>query len=634
MWFPEEAKTTKNRLNNGLEALTKRNKQKEKGWLRELENAATGKQTNEAEKRLTLALAHALRTAGDTAHTQIAHAWGVSRPSICNVEMKAKNDGMNVSRKCHKDAGDNVFNSDSKREAVFTVRNTVEKIHRQQQQATAPGEPITSEAIGTALQNAAPELLTEAETLSTQQRQQSVHLVQEITCFLRQTNGSIAWVRIAACLAGNGPQLVEKDTVHECVMSSPNLSCQTTRIHPLLNEASRKKRLRWAHDFWLFWNNANVFFLWKKRVFPVHMDEKWFFAVVARKNNKCVPFLGVAPVQHAVQHKSHICKVMALASSGNFPFWNDMERGGAAKKVSLVRVGRMQAAAKDSHRRVHHNDGSFTHPKTPNNTLHQKGDLHFTPMEMTGSTEGTEKKPKFSLLKFHLEDKIPHLEDIAKEHFLATGEELMVRCQLDGAGPHMDQKLINCLKFEFAEREWVLCFQPPNSPLTNIKDACIFPAMSKAVTAEQGLSKGGHVLQGEELWSAMQKCWNAFPEETIARSFLHHHQMVNAIIRFKGEDSFAEEHKGLHCNVRKHFVAHCDENATIPSGAQMAESLDDATDMSDMQHAKPLDSDSPDLATLPMDQLEALPESMDEDVDPEWDDVATAIATADSGEQE
>ena len=68
---------------------------------------------------------------------------------------------------------------------------------------------------------------------------------------------------------------------------------------------------------------------------------------------------------------------------------------------------------------------------------------------------------------------------------------------MDGAGPHKDGKLAKYLKSEFDERGWILQFQPANSPITNVKDACIFPAMSKRVTEAQGLTKGSHVLEGE-----------------------------------------------------------------------------------------------------------------------------------------
>lgn len=51
--------------------------------------------------------------------------------------------------------------------------------------------------------------------------------------------------------------------------------------------------------------------------------------------------------------------------------------------------------------------------------------------------------------------------------------------------------------------------------------------MSKAVTAEQGLSNRSLVLQAEELWLTVEKVWEQLPLETIARAYSGDHQIVN-----------------------------------------------------------------------------------------------------------
>ena len=84
-----------------------------------------------------------------------------------------------------------------------------------------------------------------------------------------------------------------------------------------------------------------------------------------------------------------------------------MERGGEAKKVSIVRAGRLQPAQKDTYRRVYKDDGTFHYPRILGNLLRRKGDPYFCPMEVTGSSEGTKKKPKFSLLKHFQQTEIP-----------------------------------------------------------------------------------------------------------------------------------------------------------------------------------------------------------------------------------
>jgi hypothetical protein len=62
--------------------------------------------------------------------------------------------------------------------------------------------------------------------------------------------------------------------------------------------------------------------------------------------------------------------------------------------------------------------------------------------------------------------------------------------------------------------------------------------MSKHVTAEQGLCNVSMVLEGEALWTTICSAWDKLPEETIARSYAGHHQLVCAIVDCEGGDDF------------------------------------------------------------------------------------------------
>jgi len=246
------------------------------------------------------------------------------------------------------------------------------------------------------------------------------------------------------------------------------------------------------------------------------MDEKWFCAIVVRRNNKCIPHLGVAPLSADVHHWSHICKMMVICSEHFAPFGDDMTKGGMAGKVSATRVGHMVKAQKDSHRRVHKEDGSFACPKVPENLMRRKGEEYFEPLEICGGTSSRSGKAKFSLLDWFLEAELPRLDDVAAELETKLGKKIVMHHQMDGAGPHTDAKSLEVLDKQFAQRGWILRFQPANSPLTNANGACVFPCMSKAATADQGLSNGSVVLQAEELWSTVQKVWNNLLLDTIA----------------------------------------------------------------------------------------------------------------------
>ena len=171
-----------------------------------------------------------------------------------------------------------------------------------------------------------------------------------------------------------------------------------------------------------------------------HMDEKWFYAIVVRQNNKYVPYLCVEPAPNTVHHKSHVAKVMCLCTTAFLPFKNDITSGGTAKRVDFERVGRMQKAKKDTYRRVYDDDGNYTMPKIPDNQLRVKGREYFTPMEVTGASEGTNKDPKFSLKKYFETQLLPRLEDTAQQFSAENNNsQVLVRFQWDGAGPLRSQ---------------------------------------------------------------------------------------------------------------------------------------------------------------------------------------------------
>ena len=46
-----------------------------------------------------------------------------------------------------------------------------------------------------------------------------------------------------------------------------------------------------------------------------------------------------------------------------------MTQGGITKMVSLVNIGKMVKATKDSYKRVYKDDGSYHYPKIPVNTV-------------------------------------------------------------------------------------------------------------------------------------------------------------------------------------------------------------------------------------------------------------------------
>ena len=104
---------------------------------------------------------------------------------------------------------------------------------------------------------------------------------------------------------------------------------------------------------------------------------------------------------------------------------------------------------------------------------------------------------------------------------------------------------------EFTKRGWHYRFQ---SPTTNTKDQFIFPALSKRVSRAQVLQSGTCVLSKEEIWQHANAAWDGFDEGYIARAFMSHHQVVNAIIASEGDNGYLTEQGGLHMNTRSVYT--------------------------------------------------------------------------------
>ena len=120
----------------------------------------------------------------------------------------------------------------------------------------------------------------------------------------------------------------------------------------------------------------------------------------------------------------------------------------------MERVGRMIPAKRDSYRRVYNEDNtSFTYPHIQSNILRKKGNLYFESMEVNATKEGSVSKPKYSLQKFFKEVEIPNLERLTNQLSSSYNCRVVVRYQMDSAGPHTDRILTDYLSDEFTQRD-------------------------------------------------------------------------------------------------------------------------------------------------------------------------------------
>jgi len=74
----------------------------------------------------------------------------------------------------------------------------------------------------------------------------------------------------------------------------------------------------------------------------------------------------------------------------------------------------------------------------------------------------------------------------------------------------------------------------------------MFPAMSKLVTADQGLFNRSHYLQGEDLWKAMERVWNNY---SLRNLYVHHSQMATTVVEVKGGDDLVKKQHELYIAV-------------------------------------------------------------------------------------
>jgi hypothetical protein len=214
-------------------------------------------------------------------------------------------------------------------------------------------------------------------------------------------------------------------------------------------------------------------------------------------------------------------------------------------------------------------------------------------LEITGSSEGTAKSPKFSLLKnFYTDIEVPKLKELARQREAATGKRIRFAYQIDGAGPHQDKKLLTSLNEQLREINSFVFFQPSQLPITNTNDACTFPKLSKDVSREQALNDGSQMARSEDhVWELANTVWGDFPVETLARAYAGHHQIINAIFRDKGGDTFAQEKNGIHCGIRNkvHLPKYASEDGEDekPIGVEVYDCPDEVGGIRQLKYPTP-----------------------------------------------
>ena len=456
-------------------------------------------------------------------------------------------------RKIRKDKGDNVFNSPAMRKATFTAFNIYKK-HRYSNFRDCMGRMSSIE-----LRNGFNSLTdTERSKYEIEAQQcllRSTYLWEELKDILLKSKGKVSYEAFASYLK----HIVSANTIRNVLCSKEGFYLRHDKMLPHLDQLHKEKRYKWAQRYLTFWEAVKKVPSNKCLYVLVHMDEKWFYACKTRSNCKVLTSIGMVPVDYYVHHKSHVGKEMYITVTAYALNENDISKGGTAIPISLLRVGKDGEYKKDTYHRQYDNNGRYTMPSEPWNLKNKKGDYKWENGILTGATEGASKKgPKISLLKKYQDEIIPSLmEKVVEKYKYNDGSMRDVRIVLqeDGAGPH------NCVIYnrwmdrKFDELGWVRFNQPPQSPVTNIHDACIFPMLSKNLSREQAINFNARLLVGNQIRESVNKCY--YDKENrlaMSRAFAGNHQIAMTILAHKGDNNYLREKGGLSFGIRKTFM--------------------------------------------------------------------------------
>ena len=247
---------------------------------------------------------------------------------------------------------------------------------------------------------------------------------------------------------GDGTPICSRQVVANHFLTSKDFRYTTPKLTPSVNKATKEKRYHWSKWWLIFWHSAKA--IQKEvQVINAQMDEKWFYGYVSRMFQKLIPTYGITPDGVHLHNGNHIAKLMFIVVTAFAPFDNDFSKGGTSYKVCCDRVATMAVAKQTSYKWYFAEGASrYTRPQEEWNVSRRKGDQYLKSLNITGSKEGSEKNPKFSLLKWWKESHEKVLLDLCKKIEHETGKRVVLTYQWDNASPHTDGKLISYLDRE------------------------------------------------------------------------------------------------------------------------------------------------------------------------------------------
>eukprot|EP00957_Ditylum_brightwellii_P162552 12378598-Ditylum_brightwellii.AAC.1 len=169
-----------------------------------------------------------------------------------------------------------------------------------------------------------------------------------------------------------------------------------------------------------------------------HSNEKWYWIVVPRTNDKHIPELGIEVADYHAHHKSHLEKCMYHATTGIIVKDNDITIGDKALMIANVLIGRIEKCKKDTFCCVYKEDGTHTMSRVPLNQLQKKGESKWVNLDITGSKDIKDGKSKMSKVQIWHEHVFPALDNIAMQLCEGRTQDVTFVCQEGGAKPNND----------------------------------------------------------------------------------------------------------------------------------------------------------------------------------------------------
>jgi hypothetical protein len=136
---------------------------------------------------------------------------------------------------------------------------------------------------------------------------------------------------------------------------------------------------------------------------------------------------------HAIYHRNHISKVMAVAFPG-YTVDNHVENGGDGLKLGFFRVQLARVAAKRVRKSRREKSGRLRYD---GKVLRENGDIYLVDSMVTGSDAGTCRAPKNPLLPLFLDTVFPKVEALVGVGGGCYAGYVPI-IQGDNAGPHQE----------------------------------------------------------------------------------------------------------------------------------------------------------------------------------------------------